>query len=211
MNLKTIEHSNYEKLLPQEGNHILGQRREENIFVYQAFNHSIADYAVKHQKFGGPSYSFSRMTWIKPNFLWMMYRSGWAAKDVNQNRILAIEMTFEGFEALLTQGVLTNYDQLLGNEAAWKQQLNDSDVRIQWDPDHDFRGDKLKRRAVQIGIKNDALINFNNHYIQSVQDITEFVLEQKSRIDRNEDFWVIEEAVIEVNDFLREKLSIRHF
>jgi len=22
----------------------------------------------------------NRMTWIKPNFLWMMYRSGWASK-----------------------------------------------------------------------------------------------------------------------------------
>ncbi|MFM7854759.1 MAG: DUF4291 family protein [Flammeovirgaceae bacterium] len=24
--------------------------------------------------------SLNRMTWMKPNFLWMMYRSGWATK-----------------------------------------------------------------------------------------------------------------------------------
>ncbi len=39
----------------------------------------------------------NRMTWIKPNFLWMMYRSGWAVKK-NQERILAIKLTKKGFE-----------------------------------------------------------------------------------------------------------------
>ena len=34
-------------------------------------------------------YSTTRMTWIKPNFLWMMYRSGWAEKKGQEN-ILAI-------------------------------------------------------------------------------------------------------------------------
>ncbi|WP_422570328.1 DUF4291 family protein, partial [Erwinia billingiae] len=29
------------------------------------------------------------MTWIKPSFLWMMYRSGWGMKDPGQKRILA--------------------------------------------------------------------------------------------------------------------------
>lgn len=209
MNLKTIPYNSYEKDLPQEGNFILGQRRADNIFVYQAFNDSIADYAIKHKKFGGQDYSFKRMTWIKPNFLWMMYRSGWAGKDSNQNRILAIEMTFEGFEKLLTEGVLTSYDTSYGDEQTWREKLNSSNVRIQWDPDHDFRGNKLKRRAVQIGLKNVALQKFNNEYVKSIQDITSFVKEQKARIDtKKEDFFVIEESIIEVNSVLKKKFSI---
>jgi len=209
MNLKTIPYNSYEKGLPLEGNFILGQRRADNIFVYQAFNDSIADHAIKHQKFGGQDYSFKRMTWIKPNFLWMMYRSGWAGKDSNQNRILAIEMTFEGFEKLLTEGVLTGYDTSYGDKQTWKEKLNSSNVRIQWDPDHDFRGNKLKRRAVQIGLKNVALQKFNNEYVKSIQDITGFVKEQKARIDtKKEDFLVIEESIIEVNSVLKKKFSI---
>lgn len=72
MKLNTIPHKNYETNLPNEGNYIIGQKSGENIYVYQAFNDKIADFACKNQKFGGPDYSFSRMTWIKPNFLWMM-------------------------------------------------------------------------------------------------------------------------------------------
>lgn len=185
MNLHTIPYHQYETELPQEGNFILGQRRENNIFVYQAFNDRIANYAIQHQIFGGQEYSFNRMTWIKPNFLWMMYRSGWAEKDNNQTRILAIEITFEGFEALLDEGVLTSYDRSLGEENVWRAHLNTSDVRIQWDPDHDYKGNKLIRRAVQIGIKNEALKKFNHEFIKSIQDITSFVKEQKARIDNN--------------------------
>ena len=76
MNLETIHYTHYELGLPQSGQHILGQLRGDNIIVYQAFNPAIANYAVKHQKFGGSAYSFTRMSWIKPNFLWMMYRAG---------------------------------------------------------------------------------------------------------------------------------------
>lgn len=209
MNIQTIPYSNYEKGLPQEGNFILGQRQGDNIIVYQAFNDGIADYAIKNQKFGGKDYSFSRMTWIKPNFLWMMYRSGWAKKDRNQNRILATEMTFTGFEELLAKGVLTSFDKSHGNEQTWKESLKESNVRVQWDPDHNYMGGKLKRRAVQIGIKGEAMQKFHDHYIKSIQDITTFVIEQKDRIDENkEDFLVIEEHVIEVNNSLKLKYSI---
>lgn len=209
MNLQTIPYYSYEKGLPQEGNFILGQRRAGNIFVYQAFNDSIADYAITHQKFGGPNYSFNRMTWIKPNFLWMMYRSGWAEKDSHQSRIVAIEMSFEGFEQLLTEGVLTSYVPSVGDETTWREQLNRSNVRIQWDPDHDVKGEKLKRRAVQIGIKNEALQRFNNEFIQSIQDITAFVNEQKANIDNNKEcFFVMNECIIEINSSLKKKFSI---
>ncbi len=209
MNLQTIPHQSYEKGLPQEGNYILGQKRDNNIFVYQAFNHRIADYAVKNQKFGGPDYSFNRMTWIKPNFLWMMYRSGWAEKDPNQARILAIEMTFEGFEALLSQGVLTTYNPSYEDYETWQKALNHSDVRIQWDPDHNFKGAKLNRRAVQIGLKGNTLQTFNNDYVQSIQDITRFVKEEKGKIDQgNKEFFVIDECIIEVNADLKKKFAI---
>lgn len=209
MNLQTIPYHSYEKGLPQEGNVILGQVFSDSIYVYQAFNDKIADYALQHQKFGGQNYNFDRMTWIKPNFLWMMYRSGWAQKDANQNRILAIEMTIEGFEELLNEGVLTSYNKFLGDEKVWRDALNKSDVRIQWDPDHDYKGKKLMRRAVQIGVKNNALLKFNNEYIKSIQDITDFVNEQKARIDNNEEcFFVVNEKIVEISNTLKAKFSI---
>ena len=35
---------------------------------------------VKNGYFGG-AFSLDRMSWIKPNFLWMMFRSGWGTKE----------------------------------------------------------------------------------------------------------------------------------
>ena len=69
---------------------------EQTIRVYQAYNNTIADEAIKIGTFGD-SFKLSRMTWIKPSFLWMMYRSGWGEKE-GQNRILAIDMKRTGFE-----------------------------------------------------------------------------------------------------------------
>lgn len=53
-----------------------------SITVYQAYDDAIADAAVRAQKFVAP-FSFARMTWVKPSFLWMMERSGWARRPVN--------------------------------------------------------------------------------------------------------------------------------
>ena len=65
---------------------------EEGVYFYQAYNDSIASWALEHQRFGGPEYKPERMTWIKPNFAWMLYRSGYGRK-VNQNRVLKIKLS----------------------------------------------------------------------------------------------------------------------
>jgi hypothetical protein len=64
---------------PQTGRHILAQFDESTIVVYQAYRPAIGNFAASHGYFGGP-FSLNRMSWIKPNFLWMMYRSGWGTK-----------------------------------------------------------------------------------------------------------------------------------
>ncbi len=53
------------------------RRASSSIVVYQAYRPEIGDFSVEHQHFGG-AFSYNRMTWIKPNFLWMMYHSGLA-------------------------------------------------------------------------------------------------------------------------------------
>ena len=49
------------------------------------------------------------MSWIKTNFLWMMYRSGWACKP-GQERVLAVRITREGFDSILAKA-LTGADE----------------------------------------------------------------------------------------------------
>ncbi len=125
-------------------------------------------------------YSTSRMTWIKTNFLWMMYRSGWASKP-SQERILAITITRRGF------------DEILLNAAT----KGDGPVRLQWDPDHNPDGSKVPdRRAIQLGLRREMLEKFSREFIVKVDDVTEFVKEQAKNVsDTCDNLMVPEEHV----------------
>jgi len=172
--------------LPKGGQHILGYQENEQVVVYQAYNHQIADYAVKYQAFGGSNYSYNRMSWIKLNFLWMMYRCGWASKE-NQERVLAVWINRKDFENILRQAVFSSFNPAYyTSHDEWKKKLNQKEVRLQWDPDHDPFGGKLTRRAIQIGMKGGVLETFGKHQIKMIEDITEFVKEQKLHIDNGE-------------------------
>lgn len=74
---------------PKEGRHILAQFDAQSVVVYQAFRPAIGHNAAEHGHFSGPDFGYGRMSWIKPNFLWMMYRCGWATKE-NQEVVLAV-------------------------------------------------------------------------------------------------------------------------
>ncbi len=172
--------------LPKVGKQIIGSIENDNIIVYQAFNNQIADYAVRNQKFGGPHYSFTRMSWIKPGFLWMMYRAGWGAKE-NQQRILAITLPMVHFKTILHQATITSFDEnLFTTREKWKQELETTDVRLQWDPDHDPMGQKQERKAIQIGIKDETLKKFCNDWIINITDISDFVKEEHKKVINNE-------------------------
>ena len=54
--------------------------------MYQAFHKEIAEYAVEHQRLECcPEYNASRMTWVKTNFLWTMFRRGCVSKPRQQH------------------------------------------------------------------------------------------------------------------------------
>ena len=80
--------------------------KSDTVVVYQAYNNTIANYAVQNQTFAGcTAFSSTRMTWIKTNFLWMQYRCGWGTKDTNQERILAIWVKRTAFDDILRQSI----------------------------------------------------------------------------------------------------------
>ena len=88
MNLRFSSYAEQAKRWPQSGRHILAQFDDETIIVYQAYRLSIGRFAVEHGRFGG-DFKYTRMSWIKPNFLWMMYRSDWGAAK-GQEVVLAL-------------------------------------------------------------------------------------------------------------------------
>ena len=184
MKIKTENYLASRSYLPDAGQHIIGHQQEEQIVVYQAYNESIATYAAANQTLGGSAYSYNRMSWIKPNFLWMMYRCGWGEKE-NQERILALWINKSVLEEILENAVFSSYDvKYYPSHDIWKNELATKEVRLQWDPDHDHAGNKLSRRAIQLGLKGKLLEKFGKQQLTKVEDITDFVKEQKQHLDK---------------------------
>jgi hypothetical protein len=173
-------HSEQVKVWPKEGRHILAQYDDNTVIVYQAYRPSIGLYAAEHGTFGG-DFSYSRMSWIKPNFLWMMYRSGWGTKE-GQEVTLALRLRRVFFDSLLAQAVPSSWDRdQFATEEEWSRAVGRSSVRLQWDPDHHPSGAKLERRAIQLGLRGEVLEAFGRRELAEVLDVSEFVAEQRAR------------------------------
>lgn len=161
---------------PQPEKEIRAFYTEDFIRVYQAYSDNIADSALDNKSFVSPPFSMSRMTWIKPSFLWMMYRSGWGKKDYNQSRILAIDLSHQGFKEILSQGILSKHQHHETEQnTEWKRKIKESDVVIQWDPERDIFLNKLNYRTIQIGLRNQAVIDYCQKWIVNISDLTKDV------------------------------------
>ena len=166
---------------PKTGRHVLAQFDDETVVVYQAYHPGIGRFAVENGVLGG-EFRYSRMSWVKPNFLWMMYRSGWGTKE-NQEVTLGLRVRRTFFDGLLAAAVPSTWDaDEFATPADWSKAVARSAVRVQWDPDHNPAGGKLARRAVQLGLRGDALEAFGRRELVEVLDLTAFVAEQRERL-----------------------------
>ncbi|MFE7675641.1 DUF4291 domain-containing protein [Streptomyces albidoflavus] len=112
------------------------------------------------------------LTWIKPSFLWMMYRSGWSRKE-GQERVLAIEISRAGFDWALARACLSAYHPgVHADRDAWRAALRGSPARVQWDPERDWRLQALSYRALQLGLSGEAVRRYAEEWLVSVSDVT---------------------------------------
>ncbi len=143
---------------------------DATIRVYQAYSNEVADAALARGTFVSPPFKMERMTWIKPSFLWMMYRAGWGFKDAGQQRILAIDISRDGFEWALEHGCLSHAEGDVDAPAGFNKDL--FPVRIQWDPERDLHLHKLPHRAIQIGLSKEAVHLYVTQWIRGITDVT---------------------------------------
>jgi len=146
----------------------------ETITVYQAYNKQIALPAIKNNKFEKP-FSFNRMTWIKPSFLWLMERSNWGNKS-NQDYILGIKIKREYWDNALSLGILTDPDkEIYTSGYEWEKQFKVAKIHIQWDPESTLKGGKLRERTIKVGISRFLIEEYNNDWIDKIVDLTPLV------------------------------------
>ncbi|WP_406297526.1 DUF4291 domain-containing protein [Embleya sp. NBC_00888] len=144
---------------------------DDTVTVYQAYKPQIADAAIRGQRFPD-TWSRERMTWVKPSFTWMMYRSGWATKP-KQERVLALEISREGFEAALAGACLSHYDHTTHPDRdTWGRRLHATTVRIQWDPERDLTLRPLAHRSLQLGLAGWATRAYADEWTRRITDVT---------------------------------------
>ncbi|MFT3711678.1 MAG: DUF4291 domain-containing protein [Archangium sp.] len=155
---------------------------EQHLVVYQAFGHAIADAAVSAQKFVAP-FSYERMTWVKPSFLWMMERCGYATKPM-QERVLAVHVLRSAFDSAVRSAVSTS-------EANSK-----APIRVQWDPERSLRGGKLNFRSLQLGLGRTVSRAYALEWVQRIEDVTPLV--RQLAVLRREGEWDAAERLLPV-------------
>ncbi len=181
----------------------------DGIFVYQAFKPSIADEALRLGTFG-KGFSLDRMTWIKPSFGWMLYRSQYASLH-RQERILRIKLSHRGFLIILAQAVPTAYEpSLFATEEVWRSALKHSEVRYQWDPDRDLYLHRLERRALQLGLQGNMVTAYVEQWILGIEDVTSLARILKSTVTQKDAVLpaVPTEQIYEVDSELQLRLML---
>ena len=158
--------------------------------VYQAFGDEIAaSINASGGKSFGPKFSMDRMSWVKPSFLWMMYRSGYATKP-GQEHVFAIDIKEEGFRYMLEHSVLsdsTSKAESAEAKAVARKKVVGSDVRCQWDPERSVKGGALPIRSIQLGLRRQALSMYVNEWIVKMEEITPLVVEMRKLLEEKKD------------------------
>ncbi|WP_327703541.1 DUF4291 domain-containing protein [Streptomyces decoyicus] len=144
---------------------------ETTVTVYQAYSPALGLPAARDGRFP-VAWKRERMTWIKPSFLWMMYRCGWGAK-ADQETVLAVEIGRGGFDWALRSACLSHYDpDEYPDRGAWQRQLKGAPARVQWDPERDLRLQALPYRSLQLGLAGEASRRYADEWTVAITDVT---------------------------------------
>lgn len=152
-----------------ESKEIRADYDDRHITVYQAYSPAVARPALAAGRFV-PPFKAGRMTWVKPSFLWMMYRSGWGTKE-DQECVLAVRITRSGFDWAVREAVPSN--EGVGRKP---------EVRVQWDPERDLRLAPLPHRSLQLGLAGGASRRYVDEWIVGLTDVTRLAHEVRDLV-----------------------------
>ncbi|MFD7482995.1 DUF4291 domain-containing protein [Streptomyces mirabilis] len=155
------------------------------ITVYQAYAPEIGVTAVRDGRFPS-TWLRDRMTWIKPSFLWMMYRSNWGT-SAGQETVLAVEITRAGFDWALRHACLSSYVRgLHPDRGTWQRELKRAPARVQWDPERDLNLRPLAHHSLQLGLSGEASSRYADEWTVSINDVTPLAREIRTLVNRGD-------------------------
>ncbi|MFJ9113163.1 DUF4291 domain-containing protein [Streptomyces sp. NPDC102283] len=164
---------------------IRARQTATTVTVYQAYRPAIGLPAARDGRFPD-AWKRDRMTWIKPSFLWMMYRCGWGTKE-GQEVVLAVEIDRGGLRWALAHAELSNYVRdVHPDQRSWKRSLRTAPARVQWDPERDLDLNPLPYRSLQLGLSGEAARRYADEWTVSVRDVTPLAREVRAAVRAGE-------------------------
>jgi hypothetical protein len=119
--------------------------------------------------------------------MWMMYRCHWATA-AGQERVLAIEITREGFEWALANSCLAQYDHAFhADRETWSAALRSSPVRVQWEPERSLNLTPLPYRSLQVGLDADTTKKYAEDWTVDIKDVTHLARRAGEHVRRGEE------------------------
>ncbi|WP_327225912.1 DUF4291 domain-containing protein [Streptomyces platensis] len=158
---------------------------DTTVTVYQAYSPALGLPAARDGRFP-VAWKRERMTWIKPSFLWMMYRCGWGEK-ADQETVLAIEIDRAGFDWALRNACLSHYDaDEHADREGWRRELKGAPARVQWDPERDLGLRALPYRSLQVGLSGEASRRYADEWTVAIRDVTPLAREVRALVRAGE-------------------------
>lgn len=183
----------------------------KRIAVYAAFGPKIAETALLHQQLL-PPFSYSRMTWIKPSYLWLMYRSNWA-KSAGMERILRIWVKRSNWDAALTEAILTTPEPHVYPDAKkWRKKVDKTRIKVQWDPERNIRNERQAAKSIQVGIMPALAEQYAKKWIDEIEDMTPLTRQVRNLVYQRDfdqaETLLPEERVYPVSPAIRKALGM---
>jgi len=147
---------------------------QNRVTVYQGHTPEIAEASIEAGRLMVPTNTTGNL-WITMSFLDAMRDSDWAMRD-GQHRILALNMSREGFEWILSQAAPGHFDPAKYTTVAqWERAVVHSPVRIQWDQAIGLDGTPAGWMTPRLGLALEARDRFLTEWVSHIADVTPHV------------------------------------
>lgn len=96
-------------------------------------------------------------------------RLGTFGSHFKMQRMSWIKPSFLAVASTFNKSGFTDYNE-------WQQQVKQSDIRCQWDPERDIYGNPLDYRSVQLGLRGSALYEYVHNWITITTTLSTVIL-----------------------------------
>lgn len=144
-------------------------------------------------------------------WLWYIEKVEELLKEKEEKRILSIEIRRTGFDTILSDAILSKYDnKVYSNELEWKRQMKITEVLCQWDPERNVDGIKSPEKTIQLGIRGNILKHYISDWIIKINDITETVIQLRTKKNSENIISLLpSEQVYSLDNVIKLKLGIK--